>query len=359
MKREEIHSLNTSTVIIAPGRIRRGLGNLDDLKASIKSKGQLHPIIVNKENVLISGERRLEACRGLRIAVLARYMEDLNESDMIEIEVMENAARLDFSWIESVRAIKKLHDYKVQQHGKAVGGPTPRGWGFEKTAKLIGSNPQTVRLDCRTADYLDEYPELMKLQRKSEAFKRIRDIIEDAALIELANRSASGIFTNTNEEGEDSEEEKLPQITPEEIMQMDDLSDEDKKRAIAIIDVGKKASGKMPDSIFEEAVAEFTEEYGEPGPLVAKRFIHGDAFELIKEIPDESFQLIITDPPYGIKVGDTTASKAIGVFDDSADWMESYIPTLLKECYRVLGEDSHMYLFFAVSYYEFLLKHAK
>jgi len=364
MKNEEIHALDVAEVRVPPARIRRSLGNLDDLKASIDSKGQLHPIIITKENVLVSGERRLEACRALEVAVLARYREDLSDADMIEIEVMENAARLDFTWIESVRATKKLHDYKVEHHGKAVGSggrkgrSGSRGWGFGKTGELVGKNEETVRLDCRVAEYLDEYPELMKLPRKTDAYKQIRGIIEDAALMELAKRSTNGTIT-TGPVGYAEREggiEPIPEITVEGILAMEGLTDDEKKQAIAIIEAGEGGIGKSIAEVAEESAQEFVDEHGQFGAVVSKRYIQGDAFKVMKKMKKETFELIITDPPYGIDVGDTTAAGELGVFEDSKDWMHKHMPQFFKECHRVMTENSHMYVFFAISYYEFLIK---
>lgn len=52
--------------------------------------------------------------------------------------------------------------------------------------------------------------------------------------------------------------------------------------------------------------------------------IHGDSYELIKEIPDKSIDLICTDPPYGLKFMGKTWDKAL---PPVSFW---------KECLRVL-----------------------
>jgi site-specific DNA-methyltransferase (adenine-specific) len=354
MKNEQLISLPVEAVVVPPARIRRSLGNLDDLKASIDSKGQLHPIIVDKANTLISGERRLESCRELGIEVLVRYKEDLSEADMVEIEVMENAARLDFTWVEMVRATKKLHDYKVAQHGEAKGSRAgTRGWGYEMTGNLIGKHPETTRLECRVVDYMDEYPELAKLPRKTDAFKAVQKILEDAAMTELAKRSMDGSRT-TGPIGEVSQD----LITPEEILLMEGLSDDDKAKAIAILEAGSDVDGKSAAEVLQESSDKFVEEYGQFAHQASKWFKKGDAFKILPQLPAEEFQLVITDPPYGIDVGDSgsVSNSETGVFDDSQDWMHQNMPQYFKECYRVMAENSHMYCFFAISYYEFLLQ---
>lgn len=45
----------------------------------------------------------------------------------------------------------------------------------------------------------------------------------------------------------------------------------------------------------------------------------GDAYELIKKIPDKSIDLVLTDPPYGIK-----ADKGVGGFGSSIESVRKY-----------------------------------
>ena len=62
---------------------------------------------------------------------------------------------------------------------------------------------------------------------------------------------------------------------------------------------------------------------------------HGDCLELMKNIPDKSIDLIVTDPPYGI---DLTPQRENGKFknikvinDDNLDWLEQFV----EETYRI------------------------
>jgi site-specific DNA-methyltransferase (adenine-specific) len=78
----------------------------------------------------------------------------------------------------------------------------------------------------------------------------------------------------------------------------------------------------------------------------------GDATEWLRTLPDASVDLIDTDPAYASlekhrKVGTTTRLK---VSDGSSNaWFDvvqnSYFPGFLRECYRVLKKDRHLYFF--------------
>ena len=80
-------------------RIRIENSDVSQLKKSIEEIGLLNPIIVNEENELLSGFRRLNACRELGWeaieAVVLKTAED--EVKKLDIEYHENIGRMDLS----------------------------------------------------------------------------------------------------------------------------------------------------------------------------------------------------------------------------------------------------------------------
>lgn len=66
------------------------------------------------------------------------------------------------------------------------------------------------------------------------------------------------------------------------------------------------------------------------------RIVCGDALDLIKILPEESMDLILTDPPYGINKEGIKNSKDLETFYK-----------ILPECYRVLKKDSFFITFFS------------
>ena len=78
----------------------------------------------------------------------------------------------------------------------------------------------------------------------------------------------------------------------------------------------------------------------------------GDAVEWLRTLPDESIDLVVTDPPYESlekhrAIGTTTRLKHSKA--SSNDWFEIFPNTrfheLFVEVYRVLKRDTHFYLF--------------
>ena len=73
----------------------------------------------------------------------------------------------------------------------------------------------------------------------------------------------------------------------------------------------------------------------------------GDCLEVMKDIPDGSIDLIVTDPPYLIKYKTNRRKNKEHDFcseilnDDNYDLISNYI----KECFRILKNDTAMYMF--------------
>ena len=66
---------------------------------------------------------------------------------------------------------------------------------------------------------------------------------------------------------------------------------------------------------------------------------NSDCLDMFKNIEDNSIDLIITDPPYGV---DFANNKE---YDDSKKTVFNQYEKWLKEMYRVLKENSHIYIF--------------
>ena len=77
------------------------------------------------------------------------------------------------------------------------------------------------------------------------------------------------------------------------------------------------------------------------------KLMQGDCLELMKNIPDKSIDLIVTDPPYLIKYKTNRRKDKTHDFcteianDDNYELVSNYI----KECFRILKKDTAMYMF--------------
>lgn len=82
----------------------------------------------------------------------------------------------------------------------------------------------------------------------------------------------------------------------------------------------------------------------------------GDCIQVMREkLEDESVDLIITDPPFGINLDkDSRVASDYGVFEytDVPSDILDMLGSAYREMYRVLRPNSHCYVFFGIVHYE-------
>ncbi|MCR5495558.1 MAG: ParB N-terminal domain-containing protein [Treponema sp.] len=98
-------------------RVRKDLGNLEDLKNSLRTYGLLNPITLNSKYELIAGERRLQAATQLGWTnINANILSNISEIDELEMELEENNQRKEFTrdeLLEGYRRLEKLRNPSV------------------------------------------------------------------------------------------------------------------------------------------------------------------------------------------------------------------------------------------------------
>ena len=99
--------------IIVKKRLRKELGDISSLALSFQKFGQINPVVINKNNVLIAGERRLEAAKSLGWKTISALIVDISDPlELLEYEIEENVLRLDFSPEETAEASQRLYQLK-------------------------------------------------------------------------------------------------------------------------------------------------------------------------------------------------------------------------------------------------------
>jgi ParB-like nuclease domain len=90
--------------VVVGDRVRTDLGDLGDLIESIRTVGLLHPIVITPKHRLISGRRRLEACRALEMSELpATVATNLTDAvDLLVAERDENTCRKEMTVTEKL-----------------------------------------------------------------------------------------------------------------------------------------------------------------------------------------------------------------------------------------------------------------
>ena len=99
--------------VVVKRRIRSDLGNLDELMASLRTHGQLSPILITRDLRLVAGHRRLESARRLGwLTINAVVLERADAVDRLEIEIEENVQRKQLTAEELAEALARLERLK-------------------------------------------------------------------------------------------------------------------------------------------------------------------------------------------------------------------------------------------------------
>lgn len=275
-------------------RVRKDLGDIDELCDSIREVGLIQPIVLTRDHRLVAGERRFRALQRLGVDVLIHaktfiYNDEQDQLRLQAMEIEENVRRKQLTWQEEVLAKKKLLETLQAIHGVArpgypsrsdVLGITSPGFGINKLSSLLGeSNAQTSK-DIELAKLIESVPMLAKAETK-----------------EAARRQAQLAVT------------------------------------VAVALQQQKASPPKTDQKWT--------------------LYEGDFVNNVNNIEADSLDLVIVDPPYG---ADTSGMGPNSKVLLAKPFQDSLIPTnvllshLAEQSYRVLKQNT-----FAVFFFDFVL----
>ena len=112
--KSSVNEINIDEISVNPFQPRSNFNNtsLRELSISIKNIGIIQPITVRKieNNIyqLISGERRLRACKELGLKNIPAYVREANDQDSLEMALVENIHRQDLDAIEIAISYQRL-----------------------------------------------------------------------------------------------------------------------------------------------------------------------------------------------------------------------------------------------------------
>lgn len=90
-------------------RVRKDLGDLQNLMDSLRRYGLLNPITLNSKYELIAGERRLEAAKAIGwTSINANIIDNITKISQLEMELEENNQRKEFTDEELLEGYKRL-----------------------------------------------------------------------------------------------------------------------------------------------------------------------------------------------------------------------------------------------------------
>lgn len=203
--------------IVVGERRRQDLGDIPSLARSINDHGLIQPIVVNADNILVAGERRLRAHEHLGLKdIEARRWHLLTEEERREIELAENLNRKDLTAAERSRQMMALADvaeeidraeFRADSARNGHGRPTEPG-SLRRVSERTGVAVKTLHDAKRHVAAVETYPVLEKPDWKQyqalEAKEKLDALPEDerasvAALIDqpgIPPKDAIGIIGN-------------------------------------------------------------------------------------------------------------------------------------------------------------------
>lgn len=167
-------------------RYRKEFGDLASLVESVKEKGIIQPITLSTDLTLLAGQRRLKAAKDAGLSVIPALIREIKgEVDLREIELIENVARLDFSYAERAALVKAIDALYQLKH---------LDWSGRKTAGLLNRGHSSVARDIKLANAIELMPEIAEAKNADDALKLVAKIEERQVVGELRKRqSAPGL----------------------------------------------------------------------------------------------------------------------------------------------------------------------
>ena len=155
---------------------------LKDLAASIKEKGVLQPILVERKEdkyQIIAGERRYRAASLAGLKEVPVIEKELSEEGKLEIALIENIQREDLSPIEEAKAFSVLiKNYKI---------------GQDELSKRVGKNRSTIANSLRLLKMPQDMQDAISSGEISSGHARaILSVVNPADQRVLFNRIVSG-----------------------------------------------------------------------------------------------------------------------------------------------------------------------
>src|SRR5215207_7588759 len=165
-------------------RFRKDLGNLQELADSIKGVGLLHPIVVNQDNELIAGARRLTACQQLLDwTEIDTTVVKLDNNNITRAELDENTIRQDFSFSERLAILQEIEN----QRSKLERNSNAKDKGkrsAEIAADLTNISPAQLYKEKKLFETLKSNPRLSylvgELDRGDITVNRACNMIDEA-----------------------------------------------------------------------------------------------------------------------------------------------------------------------------------
>ena len=282
-------------------RFRKDYGDMGELISDISRRGLIQPLAVKEcpdgRFLLLAGGRRLLAMKTAKqeTVPVRIYDEEMNEIEMRMVELSENIYRKDLEMKERLALTKEIHGLMQLKYGKRE---------IVRSDLTPDTDPEGWGIR-QTAELLGVSPALVVQHlRVAEAMETIPELFTDCRTV----KDASRIIDTMGEQ-------------------------------IILAELAKRQD---PDSSIKR---------------LGDAYVVGDFFDVVRQIPDDYYDIVEVDPPYGINLGKSlegfispSYQVQVGMRkygEVPGEEYESFLSRALKEIYRVMRENSWLIFWFA------------
>ncbi len=171
-----------------PDQPRQAMGDLSELIASVTEKGIIEPLVVRQKGSryqIIAGERRYHAAVQSGLTDLPVVVRDVDDTEMLELALVENIQRKDLTPFEESEALHSLGQkcgYTHEDLAKRLGKSRT---SITESLSLSGMPPE-VRKVCRLAGITSKSV-LLQIVRQGDPQKMLA-LVEKVASQGVATR---------------------------------------------------------------------------------------------------------------------------------------------------------------------------
>jgi ParB family chromosome partitioning protein len=165
-----------------PQQARSELGNIEELMASIRSKGVLEPILVRPKNdryEIIAGERRYVASKRVGLNDIPAIEMDVKDNEAMELALIENLQRKDldvFEEADGLNALVEIYGYNHAQLAEKIGKARSTITEIINVARI----PKKLREFCKAAEITSRSTliEIAKQEKRADMERLISEIAQ-------------------------------------------------------------------------------------------------------------------------------------------------------------------------------------
>lgn len=169
-------------------RFRKDIGDLESLKDSIKEIGLLQPIVIDENNNLIAGFRRVQAFKELKISDIPVNI--INIENVLKGEFDENTIRKDFVPSEAVAI------WEAMENRQRTGRPSDSDEPRQKASKVVKKSTDTLSKakqvlefgNKKWIDEMDRTGNVNKLYRMVKQKKDEKKILNEKPKLETEGK---------------------------------------------------------------------------------------------------------------------------------------------------------------------------